>query len=66
MDSYLTIRTAAKQKGLSEHAMRTLCKCGRVPGFYSGNRFYVDMERFSSVLREISDNNVRISAGAQE
>jgi len=47
---FLTIRQTAKEFGIPEFAIRTMQKCGEVPGFYSGSRFYVNAEKFEEKL----------------
>ncbi len=38
-----TIRETAKLGYLSEHQLRTMHQQGRLPGFYSGTRFKVNL-----------------------
>ena len=47
---YLTIRQAARELKIPECFIRREEKAGRVPGFRSGSRVYVDVEKFRDVL----------------
>ena len=46
--AFQTIRETVKSEGIPETALRRLVRDGRVPGFYAGNRFYINV----SALRE--------------
>lgn len=48
-----TIRTYSKNSGLSEYFLRESLKNGVLPGFYVGNRFYVDVLRFEEYLETL-------------
>ena len=41
---------AAKMIGISEAIVRRMIKAGVCPGYYSGNRFYVNVDRTKSLL----------------
>ena len=47
---FLTINQTAKELGLPAYAVRTLQKQGQVPGFYNGNRYYVNLDLFKQKL----------------
>lgn len=47
---FQTIRQVAKLFNLSEYLIHRLVKTGRAPGFYSGNRFYLNVPEFESQL----------------
>lgn len=47
---FLTIRQAARDSGLPEHALRVLVKRGKIPGFYAGTRFMVNIESLREQL----------------
>lgn len=59
---FQTIRQVAKLFNLPEHLIRRLVKTGRAPGFYSGNRFYLNVPEFESQLNSCGGNiqNVEI------
>lgn len=47
---YQTIRQTVRSEGISETALRRMVKAGFVPGFYSGVRFYVNVEKLREQL----------------
>lgn len=47
---FVTIREVAKTGLLSEHALRVMVRRGEVPGFRSGNRFYVNFNKLVEKL----------------
>ena len=47
---FQTIRQVAKLFNLPEFSIRRLVMTGRAPGFYSGNRFYLNVPEFESQL----------------
>lgn len=59
---FQTIRQVAKLFNLPEFSIRRLVKTNRVPGFYSGNRFYVNVPEFQNQLHNCGGNiqNVEI------
>ncbi|MBR0283253.1 MAG: hypothetical protein IJQ81_16955 [Oscillibacter sp.] len=56
---YLTIRQTARELQIPEKYIRGEEKAGRVPGFKSGSRVYVDVTAFKDVL---SRANLRANA----
>ena len=58
---YGSIRETAKEKGVPEHLLRVLRKQGLLPGFQTGNRFYIDKARLDGVLEEMCDRRAVIS-----
>lgn len=44
-------RAFAKRGIKSEHAIRREMAAGRVPGFYSGNRFTIDSEAYIAQIK---------------
>jgi len=50
-----TIRPLSKNSGMSECFLRSLLKQGLLPGFYVGNRFYVDVPRFEAYLDALAN-----------
>ena len=63
MQTYRTIRQTAATGILSEHVLRLRQKAGRLPGFYSGNRFLVDVDALADLLRTESMDAVKKEAG---
>ena len=51
---YSTIRQGAKTLGLPECILRKMVKSGTLPGFYSGTRFYVDLDGTRETLSTIA------------
>ena len=51
MPQMKTIRQVAAMGILSEYYLRIRHKQGKLPGFYSGNRFLVDVEALSEMLK---------------
>ena len=49
-----SIRGFSDNSGISECFLRKLQKQGLLPGFYSGNRYYVDVLRFEEYLESLS------------
>ena len=43
---YMSIRETAKKTGLAESFIRAAVKENKVPGFYSGKKFLVNVPRF--------------------
>ena len=50
MKDFLTIRQTARALNIPEGFIRKEEKAGRVPGFKSGKRVYVDVSAFREVL----------------
>lgn len=49
----------SKEKGFPLNRLRGMIKAGVVPGFYSGTRFYIDVDRFQAKLAEAAKTNAR-------
>ena len=47
---FLTVRQTARELGIPETVIRRLLKAGNVPGFRTGNRDYINVERFRETL----------------
>lgn len=56
---YQTPVSYSKEKGFPLNRLRGMIKSGVVPGFYSGTRFYIDVERFQAKLEEAAETNAR-------
>ena len=50
MQQFKTIRQASRATSVPEWRLRQLVKQKRVPGFYSGSRFYVNLDMFLDQL----------------
>lgn len=57
MDKYQTIRQAARATGIPEFLMRTRLKQKKLPGFYVGSRYYINVP----LLMEMLDAESRAS-----
>ena len=55
---YMSIRETAKKTGLAESFIRAAVKENKVPGFYSGKKFLVNVPRFLATLEEVKDQKV--------
>ena len=61
---FLTIKSAARKVGISELSLRRLVHQGKIPGFYTGHRFMVNVpmlvEMFNTLegLSSLSDKKV--------
>ena len=51
---FLTINQTAKAIGLPHTCLRAMQAQGKLPGFYSGTRFYVNVDMFRAKLEEES------------
>ena len=51
LPTFLTIRQVSSLRILPEATLRRLVKQGKVPGFYSGNRFMVNLDRLIEQLQ---------------
>lgn len=49
---YCTVNTINKRDGIPRDYMRGLISSGKMPGFRSGNRFYIDREAFLQMLKD--------------
>ena len=63
MQSMRTIRQVAATGLLSEHYLRIRQRQGKLPGIFVGNRFLVDVDALSAMLREESAAAVRQEMG---
>lgn len=52
---YLSIRQTARQTGIAESFLRSAVKEKKIPGFYSGKKFLVNVPRLLAILEEQSD-----------
>lgn len=58
MARFLTIRETAATGILPEHRLRIMVKSGVCPGFYSGNRFLINIDALSDLLDQWSRTGV--------
>lgn len=53
---FQTIRQVAKLNIINEYALRRLVKTNRIPGFFAGNRFYVNVPELENQLNSCGGN----------
>ena len=58
MKTYMTIRQTASETGLAAGTLRTRLKYNKLPGFYAGNRYYINVP----LLMEMLDAESRLNA----
>lgn len=58
MKTYMTIRQTARETGFYEGMLRTRLKHNKLPGFYAGNRYYINVP----LLMEMLDAECRLNA----
>lgn len=65
--TFLTINQTAKVVGLPHTCLRTMLATGNLPGFYSGSRFYVNLDMLRDKLEQDSRSTMekRMEARAQ-
>jgi hypothetical protein len=54
---YMSIRQTARKTGIAESFLRSAVKDKKIPGFYSGKKFLVNVPRLLAVLEEQSNQN---------
>lgn len=57
MNNFVTIRRAAKIVGVPEFKLRKMVKNKECPGFYSGNRFLVNLRLLQELLDQMSQSH---------
>lgn len=56
---FLTINQTAKVVGLPHSCLRSMLAAGNLPGFYSGTRFYVNVEMLKDKLERESQRMMK-------
>lgn len=59
---FLTINQTPRDVKVSRYYLRTMQKQGKLPGFYAGSRFYVNVD----MLREMLEDECRANAEKSE
>ena len=54
MKPFMSIKATAKAVGIGEQFLRKMHRDGELPGFYTGNKFNVDVASLVKKLREMS------------
>lgn len=61
---FQTINQAAKTIGLPHTCLRSMQAAGKLPGFFAGSRYYVNVDLLREKLETESRNNASMAAGA--
>lgn len=59
--TFLTITQTHKATGIPTYRLRAMAKQKQIPGFYSGNRLYIALEKFLEIMSREADNAVERS-----
>lgn len=59
---YSTTKPFALAYGIPEHFIRREIRAGRVPGFYSGSRFYINVPAFLQELEQSRSDSKGVNA----
>jgi len=54
---YMSIRQTAKKTGIAESFLRSAVKEKKIPGFYSGRKFLINVPQLMVVLEEQSNRS---------
>ena len=54
---YMSIRETARYTGIAESFLRAAVRDKKVPGFYSGKKYLVNLPKFLEALEEQSGQN---------
>ena len=57
---FLTINHAAAEVGLPHTFLRRMLASSELPGFYSGNRYYVDVDLLREKLKEYAEESKKM------
>lgn len=64
--NFMTVRQAANELGVSAFALRRMLKDDDLPGYYSGNRYYVNIPQTKKKLGILEDGSAAGKDGAEE
>ncbi len=64
--NFMTVRQAANELGVSAFALRRMLKDDDLPGYYSGNRYYVNIPQTKKKLGILEDSSAAGKDGAEE
>lgn len=64
--NFMTVRQAANELGVSAFALRRMLKDDVLPGYYSGNRYYVNIPQTKKKLGILEDSSAVEKDGAEE
>lgn len=57
--NFKTIKQTAREFGYSEWMLRQMLKEEKLPGFYRGNRFYINIDMLKAYIDKISMEAVK-------
>lgn len=60
---FLTVRQTAQFCNVPESLVRRMVKAGSAPGFYVGNRYYIDAFQFVETLANLSAQCGAVNVG---
>ena len=66
MKTYMTIRQTAIETGIAVGTLRTRLKCNKLPGFYAGSRYYINVPLLMEMLDAESRLNASLDRAAEE
>ena len=62
--NFMTVRQAANELGVSAFALRRMLKDHALPGYYSGNRYYVNIPQTKKKLGILESGSTEREDGA--
>lgn len=66
MKTYMTINQTVRETGFSEGMLRTRLKHNKLPGFYAGSRYYVNVPMLMQMLDAESRLNAPLDRAEEE
>jgi len=66
MKTYMTIRQTASETGLAAGTLRARLKRNKLPGFYAGSRYYVNVPMLMQMLDAESRLNASLDTAERE
>lgn len=66
MKTYMTINQTVRETGFSEGMLRTRLKHNKLPGFYAGSRYYINVPLLMEMLDAESRLNASLDRAAEE
>lgn len=66
MKTYMTIRQTAIETGLAAGMLRARLKHNKLPGFYAGSRYYINVPLLMEMLDAESRLNASLDRAAEE
>ena len=63
---FLTVSQTAKSEHITAYKLRSMIHRGECPGFYSGSRFYVNVDRLRAILDGSTSRADRLESRPEE